>query len=62
MNRLITSDVKQVTPDRLPPVQRQGPARMLFINTLSVGFTTQARQLKKYTANRDDIDAVQFDI
>ncbi|HEY1684962.1 MAG TPA: glycosyltransferase family 4 protein [Tepidisphaeraceae bacterium] len=62
MNRLITSDIRQATPHHLPPAQRENRTRILFINWLSLGFSTQARQFKKYADLRDDIDAVHLDI
>ena len=62
MNRLITSDIRQATPNSLPPMQRGKQTRILFINWLSLGFSTQAKQLKKYSGLRDDIDAVHLDI
>jgi glycosyltransferase involved in cell wall biosynthesis len=62
MNRLITSDIRDAKPDRLPPAQRENRTRILFINWLSLGFSTQAKQLQKYSGLREDIDAVHLNI
>jgi glycosyltransferase involved in cell wall biosynthesis len=62
MNRLITSNIRDATSHSLPPMRRGKQTRILFINWLSLGFSTQANQLKKYSGLRDDIDAVHLDI
>lgn len=62
MNRLVTENVRDVAPDRLPPVRRQGPARILFINHNQLGHVTQARNIRQYCQQRQDIDAVHVDV
>lgn len=62
MNRLISTNLDGVTPDRLPPPRREGPARILFIHGNILGFKTVARQLKRYAEARDDVDAVHIDL
>jgi glycosyltransferase involved in cell wall biosynthesis len=62
MNRLVTENVRDVAPDRLPPHRRQGPARILFINHNLLGHVTQARNIRQYCQNRSDIDAVHVDL
>src|SRR5579884_3338763 len=62
MNRLISENLRDVSPDRLPPAVRQGPARVLFIHINLLGFKTHARNIKHYTGLRDDIDATHIDL
>jgi len=62
MNRLVSRNLEQVSPDNLPPLRRQGPARILFINSTTLGFSTQAQRLRDYAGRRDDIDAVHIDL
>ncbi len=62
MNRLVCTNLQGVAPDRLPPMQSDGRTRVLFLNTTSLGFTTQARQLEHYAGLRDDIDAVHVNL
>lgn len=63
MNRLISTNLDQFTPEKLPPVVSRGNvARVLFLNTTALGFRTQLAQLQRYTSLRDDIDAVHIDL
>lgn len=62
MNRLESQNLAAVTPDRLPPAVRRGPARVLFIHHNMLGHVTHARNMRQYTAVRDDIDAVHIDL
>src|SRR5581483_10888348 len=62
MNRLVTENLRDVGPDRLPPRHRQGPARVLFINHNLLGHITHAQNITTYTRSRDDIDAVHIDV
>jgi len=63
MNRLISTNLEDVTPDRLPPLQREpGRTRMLFLTATFLGFGNLFRLLSHYTARRDDIDAVHIEL
>lgn len=62
MNRIVSTNLAEVTPDRLPPASREGAARLLFIHGNILGFRTVARQLKRFTAEREDVDAVHIDL
>ena len=57
MNRLVASDAGAVRPEQLPPPQRAGPARVLFIHSMFAGLATYARELAAYTESRPDLDA-----
>lgn len=62
MNRLVSTNLRAVTPDALPPARREGPARLLFINGNILGFKSVARMLRRYTDDRADVDAVHIDL
>lgn len=62
MNRLISENLNDVTPENLPPRIREGPVRALFINSNALGLKTVAQQLKHYTASYPGIDAVHIDL
>lgn len=58
MNRVVSEHLDQITPESLPPLRREGPARALFIHGNILGFKTVGRLLTDYCAERDDLDAV----
>lgn len=60
--RLVSTNLQDVRPDRLPPPRREGPVRMLFIHGNILGFKNVAAQLKHYSAEREDVDAVHIDL
>ena len=60
MNRLVCTSLER--PKDLPPPKRQGPARVMFVHGLELGFSTVASNLEQYMATRDDIDAVHLQI
>jgi glycosyltransferase involved in cell wall biosynthesis len=62
MNRIVTTNLEELHLQRLPPPRRDGPARLLFIHGNILGFRTVAAQLKRYCAQRPDIDAVHIDL
>ena len=62
MNRSESQNVAEITGNCLPPAQRQGPARVLFIHHNMLGFVTYAGNLRRFTAERDDVDAVHIDL
>lgn len=62
MNRLISINTREVTPERLPPLRREGPVRALFININILGLKTVAIQLKRYCERHQNIDAVHIDL
>lgn len=62
MNRLVSQNLQDVRPDRLPPPKREGPARILFINHNLMGHITHARNIRQYCQARGDIDAVHIDV
>jgi glycosyltransferase involved in cell wall biosynthesis len=62
MNRATWTTSEPAPPQEqlLPPRQRAGPARILFLHGAELGFSTTARNLERFTATRDDIDAVHI--
>jgi len=58
VNRVVSEQLDAITPRSLPPRDRQGPARALFIHGNILGFRTVGRLLTDYCAQRDDLDAV----
>jgi len=58
MNRVVSEHLDSITPDALPPREREGPARALFIHGNILGFKTVGRLLTSYCDDRDDLDAV----
>ena len=60
MNRLVCTSLER--PKDLPPPKREGPARVMFVHGLELGFSTVASNLEQYMATRDDIDAVHLQI
>lgn len=62
MNRLVSVNLEGVRPDRLPPVQAEGPVRVLFLTGSFLGFGTYHRQLLEYAGSRDDVDAVHIEL
>jgi glycosyltransferase involved in cell wall biosynthesis len=62
VNRLISTNIDDVRPDRLPPPRREGPARVLFIHGNILGQRTVTTQLERYCAEMDDIDAVHIEL
>jgi glycosyltransferase involved in cell wall biosynthesis len=61
VNRLISTNLRDVRPDSLPPMRRDGPARVLFLNCNILGLRTVATHLKRYCETHDGIDAVHID-
>ncbi|MCA9283750.1 MAG: glycosyltransferase family 4 protein, partial [Phycisphaerales bacterium] len=62
MNRSSTSNARGLNDATLPPPTRRGPARVLGISSVILGFRRYAEQLEHWTADRDDIDAVHIRI
>lgn len=62
MNRLVSENLRDVSPERLPPQSRQGRARILFINHNLMGHVTHAANFRRYTDRRDDVDTVHIDL
>lgn len=60
MNRAIVGDITQLKPSDLPPRGSDGRARMLFLTSTALGFSTYEQELRRFTARRDDIDAVHI--
>lgn len=58
MNRTVSINMDSITPEALPPVRREGPARALFIHGNMFGFRTVGRLIESYAAKREDLDAV----
>jgi glycosyltransferase involved in cell wall biosynthesis len=60
MNRLVCSSTDAIDAGALPPRERSpgGPARVLFLHGMEVGFATTTENLIHYAAGRADIDAV----
>lgn len=62
MNRIITTNTNGINAGTLPPARREGPARVLFISSVILGFRRYAEQLEHWAESRDDIDAVHVRI
>ena len=62
MNRLISVNLSDVTPESLPPRRREGPVRVLFLNCNNLGLRTVAMHLKHHCESHDGIDAVHIDL
>ena len=62
MNRLESQNLEAIVGDDLPPARRQGPARILFIYHNMLGLVTHAQNMRRFTAGRDDVDAVHIDL
>src|SRR5215217_1660597 len=60
MNLLVSDNLDALRPDRLPPLRRVGPARVLFLSSDSLGWKTNGRQLVRATEHRADIAAVHI--
>ncbi len=58
MNRATVSDISELTPSLLPPRGSDERTRVLFLTSTALGFATYEQELKRFTAARDDIDAV----
>ncbi|MFZ4575493.1 MAG: glycosyltransferase, partial [Phycisphaerales bacterium] len=58
MNRATVSDLRDLSPSMLPPRGSDGRTRVLFLTSTALGFSTYERELRRFTAQRDDIDAV----
>jgi glycosyltransferase involved in cell wall biosynthesis len=59
--RLVSSNLVGVAPEQWPPRCRRGPVRALFIDATVLGRKTYSRAVQRYTATRDDIDAVHIE-
>lgn len=62
MNRLVSVNLEDVRPDRLPPARPEGPVRALFLTGSFLGFGTYHRYLLEYAAPREDLDAVHVEL
>lgn len=58
MNRVVSEHLDSIAPEVLPPLERHGPARLLFIHGNILGFRTVGRLLTAYSEDRTDLDAV----
>lgn len=60
MNRLLCTSSDAISEQSLPPRTRErgGPARVLFLHGMEVGFSTTTANLEHFAAARPDIDAV----
>jgi len=60
MNRLVCNSTDAIDPSDLPPEHREpgAPARVLFLHSTAVGFSTTTANLEHYAGLRPDIDAV----
>jgi hypothetical protein len=62
MNRLISTNLDSVFPDKLPPRQRGAQARILFISSVGLGFRRYYEQMIHYAGLDPDIDAVHIEV
>lgn len=62
MNRLLCNSSDAISEQSLPPRTRErgGPARVLFLHGMEVGFSTTTANLEHFAAMRSDIDAVHM--
>lgn len=60
MNRCISINAEGLRPSLLPPDQADGPLRVLFLNSQTLGFATHSRSLEVYSDAHPDIDAVHI--
>src|SRR5690606_7037458 len=60
MNRLVCTNLDPVDHASLPPARREpgGPARVLFLHGLELGFGSTTRRLIAAAERRPDLDAV----
>lgn len=58
MNRAVWTIGEPPSANLLPPQTREGPARVLFLHAMEVGFATTTENLIHYAADRADIDAL----
>ncbi len=58
MNRLVCTSTDAIEERQLPGRTRAGPARVLFLHGMEVGFATTAGNLEHFAGLRQDIDAV----
>jgi glycosyltransferase involved in cell wall biosynthesis len=62
MNALVSVNLDDLRPERLPPREREGPARLLFLSTTRFGFRNYHNQIIHYAEQRDDLVAVHIDM
>lgn len=77
MNRAVIENIDGLSPEMLPPVQAKRsatgprewvsgnsdrPLRVLFLNANDLGFRSTSRMFERYTAGRDDIDALHVNL
>jgi len=62
MNLVSTSSIADLTPDRQPPLAPDGRLRLLNIGLPILGLSSFTRALHKFTAARDDVAAVHFEL
>jgi glycosyltransferase involved in cell wall biosynthesis len=60
VNRATVNDIAQLTPSLLPPRGSDGRTRVLFLTSTALGFATYEKELRRFTAVREDIDAVHI--
>ena len=58
MNRCISTNAEGLRPDLLPPERADGPVRILFLHSQTLGFATHSRSLEVYSEAHPEIDAV----
>ena len=64
MNRLASFNLRDVTPEGLPPTTRQpdSPVRMLFLSHTLLGFRRYHERIVDVCAHDPDVDAVQIEL
>jgi len=58
MNRCIATNTEGLSADLLPPERSDGPVRILFLHSQTLGFATHSRSLEVYSEAHPEIDAV----
>lgn len=58
MNRCISTNAEGLRPALLPPVESDGPVRILFLSSQMFGFSTHSRSFEVYAETHPSVDAV----
>ncbi|MBX3316125.1 MAG: glycosyltransferase family 4 protein [Phycisphaeraceae bacterium] len=58
MNRSISTNAEGLRPSLLPPEEADGPVRILFLSSQTLGFATHSRSFEVYAEANPSVDAV----
>ena len=62
MNRLVTNNPSEIRSEQLPARERGERLRVLFLTSYALGFKVGSQQFEKFTAGREDVEAVHVRI